>query len=156
MRKMESLIAVLIVVLLLPIQSTANRDSGTKIKWSTYRQAQKANNGSRKYFIYFYSDSCGYCKLLEAKTFTNDTIADYINNYYTPVRVNTGQELKIALSFGIQGVPDLRFLSPSGESIARWPGYIESARLLALLQYIHTDSYKEMNFSDFVKTQQEK
>ncbi len=156
MRKIECLVAVLIIALVLPIHSAANRDSGSKIKWSTYKQAQKASKGDRKYFIYFYTDQCGYCRMLEAKTFSNDTVADYINNHYTPVRVNAGEEFKIASQYGIQGVPDLRFLSPSGENIARWPGFIESARLLALLQYIQTDSYKQMNFNDFIKTQPHK
>jgi thioredoxin-related protein len=90
---------------------------------------------------------------LESKTFTNQAVADYINANYTPVRVNAGTETSLASRFGIQGVPDLRFLSPKGENIARWPGYIESERLLILLRYISTDSYKSMNFGDFVKDQ---
>ena len=153
MGKIKSLIILLSVALLLPAQLAAKSDAGAKINWSTYDEAQKAGNDSRKFLIYFYTDQCGYCKMLEANTFTDERVVDYINSNYTPVRVNAGKELKIASRFGIQGVPDLRFLSSKGEIIARWPGYVESVRLLAILQYIHTDSYKKMNFGDFVKKQ---
>ncbi len=154
MRKIDALIIVLCIALMvLPAQAAAKLRTGAKINWASYEEAQKAGNDSRKFFIYFYTDQCGYCKLLEANTFTDERVIDYINNNYTPVRVNAGKEIKIASRFGIQGVPDLRFLSSEGENIARWPGYIESARLLAMLQYIHTESYKKMKFSDFVKEQ---
>ncbi len=150
MRKIKYLIILLSIALMLPVQLAAKSDAGVKINWSTYDEAQRAGNESRKFFIYFYTDQCGYCRLLEAKTFTDETVVDYINSNYTPVRVNAGRDFKVASRFGIQGVPDLRFLTSEGEGIARWPGYIESARLLILLQYIATDSYKNMNFNDFI------
>jgi thioredoxin-related protein len=154
MRKISSLILFLCIALMvLPAQIAAKKQTGANINWSTYDEAQKAGNDSRKFFIYFYTDQCGYCKLLEANTFTDKNVVDYINSNYAPVRVNAGKEINVASRFGIQGVPDLRFLSSEGESIARWPGYIESEPLLAMLRYIHTDSYKEMSFSDFVKRQ---
>jgi len=153
MGKIKSLIILLSIALLLPAQLAAKSDAGAKINWSTYDDARSTDHDTRKFFIYFYTDQCGFCRLLEAKTFTDESVVDYINSNYTPVRVNAGKELKIASRFGIQGVPDLRFLTAEGEGIARWPGYIESSRLLVLLRYIHTDSYKTMNFNDFVKIQ---
>ncbi len=153
MPNIKSLIILLSIALILPAQLAAKSDAGPKINWSTYDEAQRAGDEARKFFIYFYTDQCGYCRLLEAKTFTDESVVDYINSNYTPVRVNAGKEIKIASRFGIQGVPDLRFLTSKGEGIARWPGYIESAQLLVLLRYIHTDSFKKMNFNDFLKEQ---
>ena len=153
MRKIQLLIILLGIGLMLTAQAANRSKAGAAINWSTYDEAQKAGNDSRKFLIYFYTDQCGYCKMLEANTFTDERVVDYINSNYTPVRVNAGKEINVASRFGIQGVPDLRFLSSKGEIIARWPGYVESVRLLAILQYIHTDSYKKMNFSDFVKEQ---
>ena len=155
MRKIHALIIFLSITLVIPIQAAASSKDDVKINWSSYADAQKTSNNGRKYFIYFYSEGCGYCKMLESKTFSNEAVADYINAHYTPVRVNAGKEMNLASRFGIRGVPDLRFLTPEGDSIARWPGFIESGRLLILLRYIGTDSYKNMNFSDFVKTQKQ-
>jgi thioredoxin-related protein len=153
MRIIKSLIIILSIALAIPMAAAGTRDAG-KINWSSYADAQKSGSNGRKFFIYFYSDHCGYCKRLESKTFTDQTVADYINTNYMPVRVNAGTEKELASRFGIQGVPDLRFVSPEGENIARWPGYIESERLLILLRYISTDSYKSKHFSDFVKEQE--
>ena len=157
MRIIRSFIFIILgIALAIPMQAAAGTRDNAKINWSSYDEAQKDGSNGRKYFIYFYSDHCGYCKRLESKTFTDAAVIDYINANYKPVRVNAGSERKLAANFGIQGVPDLRFLSPKGESIARWPGYIESERLLILLRYIATDSYKNQNFGDFVKEQERK
>ena len=153
MRTVKSLIILLIVALAIPMQAAAGSSGDAKINWSSYAEAQKAGSNGRKYFIYFYSEHCGYCRRLESKAFSDATVINYINANYTPVRVNAGTETKLAARFGVQGVPDLRFLSPEGENIARWPGYIESNRLIIMLRYIATDSYKSMNFGDFVKEQ---
>jgi thioredoxin-related protein len=126
-----------------------------KINWATYDRAQSQNNDNRKYFIYFYTEQCGFCTRLETKTFTDQAVIDYINANYTPVKINAGKEFKLARQFGIRGVPDLRFLTPKGEGIARWPGYIETKNLLPMLQWIHTDSYKIIKYKDYVKQHQE-
>ena len=155
MRIIQSLIVLLSVALAIPMQLAAGTRHDAKINWSSYSDAQKAGSNGRKYFIYFYSEHCGYCKRLESKTFSDSTVIDYINSNYTPVRVDAGTEGKLAARFGVQGVPDLRFLSPEGENIARWPGFIESKRLIIMLRYIATDSYKSKNFGDFVKEQKQ-
>jgi thioredoxin-related protein len=153
MRIIQSLVVLLSIALAIPVQAAAGSRNDANINWSSYAEAQKSGSNGRKYFIYFYSDHCGYCKRLESKTFTDETVIKYINANYTPVRVNAGTERDLAARFGIQGVPDLRFLTPEGENIARWPGYIEGERLIVLLRYIATDSYKSKNFGDFVKEQ---
>lgn len=139
--------------LMLSVPQLVPADQGTsvKINWSTYADARNRNDGSRKYFVYLFSDECRYCELLEKKTFTDPGVINYLNANYTPVRVNTDKEHRLAAQFGIQGVPDLRFLSPQGESLARWPGYIEGKRLLTLLQYIYTNSYKSVSYGEYVK-----
>jgi len=153
MKKSAWIISAALLLLWLPQQVPADQSTSNKINWSTYADASSHNDGNRKYFIYFYSDQCGFCERMEKKTFTDQAIINYLNANYTPVKVNAGKEFKLAARFGIQGVPDLRFMSPKGEGIARWPGYIESKRLLTLLQYIHTDSYESISYADFVKRQ---
>jgi thioredoxin-related protein len=153
MRKIQLLIILLSVTLTLPMLATASSTGDTKINWSSYADAKKAGNNGRKFFIYFYSVHCGYCRMLESNTFSKDSVADYINANYTPVRVDIEKEKTLASRFHVYSIPDLRFLTPEGEDISRWPGFIESEPLLILLRYIATDSYLNMNFNDFVKGQ---
>ena len=151
--KLGSITIVSLVFLIGLTQMPAYGDQGAQIKWSTYDEALRSPDKSRKFFVYFFSEGCGYCRMLENKTFSDQEIIDYINTNYTPVRVNIGGETKVASTFGVSAVPDLRFLTAEGEGIARWPGYIEKAQLAPLLKYIHTNSYKDMSFRDFLKKQ---
>ncbi len=129
-------------------------DPATGINWLTYDQAQKQNNNpARKFLLYFYTDWCGYCRKLEQNTFSNKAVIDYINANFVPVRINSEKMPKLAARYGVAGVPDLRFVTPEGQNIARWPGYIEADQFLPLLKYIHTDSYLKMGYADFLKKQ---
>jgi thioredoxin-related protein len=143
----------ILILMLFCTASMADSRENTAINWRGFDAAQKQSNPqNKKYFIYFFSDHCGYCRKLEQKAFTNSDIIRYINENFVPVRVNADRELELAQRYRVQGIPDLRFLSPEGDAIARWPGYTEADFLLALLKFVHTDSYKKMNFNEFVKS----
>lgn len=143
----------MLILMLLCTASMADARETAAINWLGFDAAQKQGNPvNKKYFIYFFSDHCGYCRKLEQKAFSDSDIIRYINENFVPVRVNTDKELKLAQRYRVQGVPDLRFLSPEGEAIARWPGYTEPDYLLALLKFVHTDSYKKMHFREFLKS----
>lgn len=138
-------------ILVAPCPATADSDAAPKINWLTYGEAQRQKDGERKFFIYFHADWCAYCHKLKKNAFADRSIIEYLNENYIPVIVDTDKEKRLADRFGVQGLPDLRFLTPGGEDIARWPGYIEKDHLLNMLQFIHTDSFNKMSFRDFVK-----
>lgn len=134
-----------------PLAASAGETAG-RIGWLTYDAAKaKGESQSQKYFIYFSSRNCGYCRMLESKTFSNPDVSSYINENYIPVQVDIDKERKIAARYSIQGVPDLRFLSKDGAAIGRWIGFTEADHLLKLLKYVQTDSYLSMSFKDFAK-----
>ncbi len=143
--------ALALIILVAPHPAPAGKDATSRINWLTFDQAQQYKDGDRKFFIYFYADWCAYCHKLKKNAFANAEIIDYINTNYIPVFVDTDKEKRLAARFGVQGLPDLRFLTSGGEDLARWPGYIEKEHLLNMLQFIHTDSFGKMSFRDFVK-----
>ena len=147
------IVTLTLLALCVPLPLLAEKSTSNQINWSTYAEAEAQNKGDRKYFIYFYTDQCPACVMLKKNTFSNQAVIDYINANYTPIKVNAGKDTKLAARFQIRGVPDLRFLSPMGEGISRWIGYIESKRLLTLLKYIGSDSYQEMSYKEFVNQQ---
>jgi len=157
MRRLALVLILLAAVVLEITPLLADTGSADAINWLSYGEAQKHKSGSgRKFFVYFHADWCAYCEKLGKTTFTDAEVVDYINTNYTPVRIDSDKEKKLAARFGVQGLPDLRFLDADGKGIARWPGYIESGPLLNLLRFIHTDSYETMNFRQFVKQQGKK
>jgi len=147
------IVALTLLTLWAPLPLPAEKNASNQINWSTYAEAEAKNSGDRKYFIYFYTDQCPACVMLKKNTFSDKAVIEFINDNYTPIKVNAGKDTKLAARFRIQGVPDLRFLSPEGEGISRWLGYIESKRLLTLLQYIKSDSYEEISYKEFVSRQ---
>lgn len=141
-----------LLLLIIPGIATASQEGSASINWLSYDAVQKQKTPTnKKFFLYFFSKNCGYCRLLESKTFKDDAVINYLNTNYRPVIINTDTERNLAARFGISGVPDLRFLTNEGNPIARWPGYIEAEQLLTLLKFVHTDSYLKMSYSDFKK-----
>jgi thioredoxin-related protein len=132
---------------------SAAQESGKTIHWLSYDaiQQQDAQQSNKKFFVYFFSQHCGYCRLLENKTFKDEAVVDYINANYRPVQINSDTQRNLVEHFGVSGVPDLRFLTFEGKPIARWPGYIEAEQLITLLKFVQTDSYLKMSYSDFKK-----
>lgn len=57
-----------------------------QIKWMTWDEAVaqgKKDAKPKKIFIDFYTDWCGWCKKMDATTFANPTIVEFMNaNYY--------------------------------------------------------------------------
>ena len=152
MGSMVSAITAALTVSVLLVQPTYSENT---VNWLTYEQAQKIKHPAQpgKYMVYFYADWCRYCKAMDNETFKNQEIADYINNNFIPVRVNIDKEKQVAAFYGISGVPDLRFISSEGETIARVPGYVKPDRVLLLLKYIHSDSYLTQEFEAYLKSQ---
>lgn len=63
------------------------------IKWMTFEEALAANQKEqRKIFIDVYTDWCGWCKVMDKKTFTDQTVIDYMNEHYYAVKFNAEKE----------------------------------------------------------------
>jgi thioredoxin-related protein len=59
------------------------------VKWMTFEEAVAAQEKKpKKILIDVYTTWCGPCKMLDAQTFSDPKIADYINKNYYPVKFN--------------------------------------------------------------------
>jgi len=126
--------------------------SSKSIKWYTYKQGVELSKKERgKIFLYFYADGCTYCKKMEKETFNDDSVVSYLNDNFIPIRVNSDRDIKTALDFGVRGLPSTWFIAENGERISNLLGYIPHKRLLNILKYINTNSFKKMAFRKFVE-----
>jgi len=64
--------------------------AGSKlIKWVGIEEAQAlAKKTPKPLFIDVYTSWCGPCKMLDAKTFNDPKLADYVNKHFYPVKFN--------------------------------------------------------------------
>jgi len=66
------------------------------IHWYTIEEALAANEEEpKKIFIDMYTDWCGWCRVMDQKTFTNQDVITKLNTDYYPVKFNAEQEAPV-------------------------------------------------------------
>lgn len=157
MKRFSTLIIGLIVAL--------NMNAQEKIKWYTLTEAIKLNQTEpRKFMVDVYTDWCGWCKRMDATTFTNQEIADYVNANFYAVKFNA--EMKDSLTLGDKtyyfidngkrgyhevaailtkgrlSYPTIVYLDEELRHIEVEPGYKTPEVLAERLKYISEEKYK--------------
>lgn len=87
MRQLLLLFTLLCCSLILNAQKAPTAPA--KINWMTWDEAvaqSKKDEKPKKIFIDFYTDWCGWCKRMDATTFANPSVVDYMNKHYYPVK----------------------------------------------------------------------
>ena len=72
--------------------------SKNEVKWTDVETAlSMATKKDKPIFIDCYTSWCGWCKVLDEKTFSNDTIARILNYYYYPVKFDaeSNKDIKV-------------------------------------------------------------
>ena len=102
------------------------------------RGLEKANVSGKMVFVYFRSESCGWCKKFEAESFTNIRIIKILNENFELVTLDTVKQRELATSMRVRGTPTEIFLKSDGMEIkdARIPGYVDADTFLISLNEI--------------------
>ncbi len=142
--------------------AAATRDEG-KISWKNIEQAaETAGNQNKKIFVYVHTDWCTWCKRMEEETFSNNDVAEYMNDKFMPVALDAesqkqvkfnGQQMTeqdVASMFGVEGFPTHIFLNSNGEPITIAPGYMPPDRFIKVLSFIAEDHYKHTEWEEYV------
>lgn len=124
----------------------------TGIAWKDYTPGMARARGQNKnVFLYFHASWCTYCVKLKKTTFLDEKIQTYLNDNFISISVDTDLNQVLANEWKVRGLPTMWFLTPEGKQIYSFPGYVDSARLLEVLRYVHTKSYEAMSFQEFVQ-----
>ncbi len=68
---------------------TAAAPAKAGIQWMSFDEAQAAAKKSPKpLFVDVYTSWCGPCKMLDARTFSDPRVAEYVNSHFYPVKFN--------------------------------------------------------------------
>ena len=139
-----------------------------KVHWLTINEAiEKNKTEPKKIVIDVYTDWCGWCKVLDSKTFSNDHVAKMLNEDFYPVKFNAEQkedleflgnvykyvpqnkahEFAIALLNGKMGYPKVVILKvipgekPSVNVLYIIPGFVDAKEFHQIASYFSTDIY---------------
>ncbi len=132
-----------------------------QLNWLSIEQAQTLENpNGKKFLIDVYTDWCGWCKVMDKKTFTDPKVKDYLAENFYVVKFNAEQKEtvsflgeqyeytkggrrgvnKLAIKFlsGRLGYPTLVFLDENLEKINAVPGYKKPDQLIEVLKEINS------------------
>ena len=100
-----------------------------RLPWiQSYEQALKqARQESKLVLAYLYTDWCGYCKQMEAETFTDKAVIDEMSDSYVWLKLNaeTDEEgRQLQERFNITGYPGMILLDGQGQEMERISGFV--------------------------------
>jgi len=146
-----------------------------EIKWYSWEEAMAANEKNpKKVFVDVYTDWCGWCKRMDATTFKDESVVEYLNQNFYAVKLDAEQkesitfdghtfkfidqgrrgvhELAYALLDGKLGYPAYVYLNEEMERITVSPGYKPAETLMQELKYIGGDHYKSKSFKEYTQS----
>ncbi len=148
-----------------------------EVNWLTMEEAEeKFNEEPRRIFVDVYTDWCGWCRRMTSETFSHPYIAEMLNTYFYPVKLNAEQEepivfqgvtyendnigqrrathnFAIALLQGQMSYPSVAFFNEEMQLITAIPGFRPPKNMEAVLVFFKDDVYKESpNLQDFISS----
>lgn len=120
--------------------------SETKVHWREWGDAafQEAREQDKPILLDISAVWCHWCHVMDhgipgdpvhTGSYENEEIADFINNYFIPIRVDTDRRPDINARYNMGGWPTTAFLTPDGD-ILTGGTYFSPAQMRALLQQV--------------------
>lgn len=148
------------------------KDGG--INWVSIEEADKLRQSEpRKILIDVYTDWCGWCKKMDATTFSDPELVKYVNENYYAVKLDAEQkepitvggktyefvpngrrgynEIANELLQGKMSYPTIVFLDESMNMIQPLPGYRDAETMQPILEYLAENAYKQTPWEEWQK-----
>ncbi len=145
-----------------------------KINWMSWNEAVAANNDEPRFiFVDTYTDWCGWCKKMDASTFANPVIAEYMNEHYYAVKMDA--EMKDTIEFNgytfVNPQPDRKrsthqlaaslldnklsypsfiFLNAEFQRIQILPGYKAPKQFEPIMRYFVEGASQGVQYEDYM------
>lgn len=110
------------------------------IRWASSFQAamSEARATQRPVMVDFYTDWCGWCKKLDAETYTDARVVAQSRGFIS-VKVNAEREgVQLARQYQVSGYPHIVFMNENGLVLDRIGGYMEGPGFAAALGNIRS------------------
>ena len=144
-----------------------------KVQWYTWKEAiELSDKEPKKLFIDMYTNWCGWCKRMDATTFTDPKVVQMLNNDFYAVKFNAEQkepvaykghtftfidsgrrgvhELAYSLLEGRLGYPSYVYMDEQQKRITISPGYKPVDKMVKELEFIKGEHYKKGSFQDYL------
>ncbi|MCK9612099.1 MAG: DUF255 domain-containing protein [Bacteroidales bacterium] len=154
----------------------AQKNKTQVFKWYTFEEAIKLNKKHpKKLFIDIYTDWCGWCKKMDASTFSDEIIKNYMKEHFYPVKLNaerkdtvvfngntyvnpnpnasrSSHQLAAALLQGRMSYPSFVILDEKLEILNTIMGYKSAKDLEPILHFFGEDAHEKLTYQKFIET----
>jgi thioredoxin-related protein len=144
------------------------------VRWMTFEEAvERSKHEKRTIFIDVYTDWCGWCKVMDRKTFSDPAVAKLLNEAYYPVKFNAEQREDVEfkgttfkyVAYGGRGVhqlaaallqnelsyPSVVFLNEDFAIIHIMKGFQQAPDFHKIASYIGGGHYKDARIEEWEK-----
>jgi thioredoxin-related protein len=172
------MVAFLIMITYYPAVSQSNvpeksNSKSANIKWYSFEEAYQLNKKKqKKIFIDVYTDWCGWCKKMDAETFTNPVIIEYMSKHFYCVKLDAERkdtviidgvtfvnpnpngkrsthQLAVELLKGKMSYPSYAFLNEKGQWVTVVAGYQKAQDFEYIIHYFGDDIYLKTPWEEF-------
>lgn len=164
--------AFLSVMMIFPLMSLAPAPAGNGVQWMSIEEAvANLKKEKRPVLIDLYTDWCGWCKVMDKKTYSNKNVAAYLHDKFYAVRVNAetkekivwndktynynssyrANEFSVYITRGRLEFPTTIILPADGSEPQAIAGYLETKDLELIAKYFGEDGYGKISFEDYQK-----
>jgi thioredoxin-related protein len=115
-------------------------------------QALTKAKAEKKYIIVdVYADWCGWCKKMDATTFKDDEVSNFVNSNMVALKLNSdvGDGVEFARKYNVTGLPTIVYLDSKGALVRVAPGYKTSSQLFSEVQPYKLKR-KNVNMSEYI------
>jgi thioredoxin-related protein len=170
---MEKVIRAMPIVMMLILSgSFSSVQEDKKINWLTPEEAEaRSRTDPRPILIDLYTDWCGWCKVMDKKTYTRTGLIDYVNTHFHAVRLNAEtrdpvkwgskvfsynaqakvNQFALDITQGQLAFPTTVIIPKDGSQPQSVAGYLETKDMELLLKYFGEGMYGKVAFDDFQK-----
>jgi len=149
---------------------TFTETNNKEIQSLTFQEAVRKNEKEpKKIFIDVYTAWCGWCKRMDATTFTDPKVVAYINKNYHAVKFDAetkdtlhfkdhdffyhpeyrSNELAYSLMSGKMSYPTSLYLDEEFTLLSPVPGYLTSEQIQPILSYFGDNLYKTKKWEEY-------
>lgn len=143
-----------------------------EVNWYSIEEAvQLASEDPRVIVIDVYTDWCGWCKRMDATTFSNPEVAEFMNKNFYPVKLDAEgkedivlgdktfkfvangrrgyHEMAAIVTKGRLSYPTISYVDAQGKVLQAAPGYKTPDQFKVYLEYYSGENYKNQTFEEF-------
>lgn len=104
---------------------------------------EKAQAEQRVYFVDMYTSWCGYCKKMDATTFQDKVLGEYVQTKFLAYKLNAEQTpgKELAAEYRVKGYPTVLVFNHKGELIDQIVGYKDAANFKLALEKHESKSH---------------